>query len=97
MLLEAGMRELTAEEIDQVQGGFGPGGAVVGAIVSGAGSYLSGGNAGQIASAAILGGVAGFFGGLGGVAMQSTGLAVGLIGAYTASRPNPIRYSMEQH
>lgn len=46
--LVTGMQELTPEEIDQVHGGFGPGGAVVGAVVSGAGAYWSGGNAGPV-------------------------------------------------
>jgi len=58
------MRELTNDENEQVSGGIGLLGAGLG-IVTGVGStYFAGGNGGQILGAGILGGVAGFFGGI---------------------------------
>lgn len=58
------MRELTCDEIEQVSGGFGLLGVGLG-IVTGVGStYFGRGNVGQVLGAGILGGVAGFFGGI---------------------------------
>ena len=76
------MQLLTAEEMDQVHGGFGPAGAVAGAIGAGIGTYLTGGNAGQIAASALFGGVAGFFGGVG---LYASSAAVAAMGAYATS------------
>ncbi len=56
------MRTLTVSEIEETSGGVGVGGAVLGAVTGGVSSAMNGGNAGQIASAALLGGVSGFFG-----------------------------------
>lgn len=75
--------ELTEQEIDQVQGGFGPAGAITGAVIGGGVALLTGKNAGQVASAAIFGLVGGFFGGVG---MHGTRVAVGLLGGYAVAR-----------
>ena len=64
--LVKGMQELTPEEIDQVHGGVVPAVLVAAGAVGGAyAAWHSGGNAGQIAAGAILGGVAGMYGALG--------------------------------
>ncbi len=73
------MRELTLEEVEDVNGGFGVVGATIGAVTGGVSAAYNGGNAGQIAAATILGGVSGWFGGL---ASASSGFARGMWGAY---------------
>ncbi len=89
-----GIQELTLEEMDQVHGGFGPTGAVVGAVIAGGGVALNGGNAGQVVAAAIFGGVSGFFGAVG---MPASAIAVGLMGAYATGRPVSTRMTHVQH
>jgi lactobin A/cerein 7B family class IIb bacteriocin len=75
-----GIQELTEEEIDQVNGGILPAVIVAGGAVAGAYSaWHSGGNAGQIAAGAILGGVAGMYGALG---MVGSATAVTMIGSF---------------
>lgn len=90
--------ELTGEEIEQVNGGFGPAGAITGAIVGGGVALLTGKNAGQVVSATIFGLVGGFFGGVG---MQGARVAVGLMGGYAvtkSSRPDRAdQYSYLKH
>lgn len=87
-------RSLTQQEIDQVAAGFGPVGAVAGAIGTGAGVYLTGGNAAQVVAGAIFGGVAGFFGGLG---MYGSAVAVTALGAVATGRPRVLRVSIVNH
>jgi hypothetical protein len=62
-------RSLSEKEIQSVQGGVAHVGIgiAVGAISGGVSSYMSGGNAGQIIGAAVIGGVAGLWGATGGV------------------------------
>ena len=60
------MRELTLEEMEQVAGGLGPAGAVIGGV-----SGIIGG--------ATLGAVGGFFGG---IASATTGLGRAMFGGY---------------
>ena len=74
------MRELTSEEIEQVSGGVGVLGAVIGAVVGGGSAAFNGGNVGNIIGGAALGAVSGFFGG---IATASTGLARGLFSVYS--------------
>ncbi len=75
-----GIQELTQEEIDQVNGGILPAVIVAGGAAAGAYSaWHSGGNAGQIAAGAILGGVAGMYGALG---MVGSATAVTMIGSF---------------
>ncbi|MDH0867456.1 class IIb bacteriocin, lactobin A/cerein 7B family [Mitsuaria sp. GD03876] len=81
-----GIQELTLEEIEQVHGGFGPAGALAGAVGAGVGSYLTGGNAGQVAAAAIFGGVAGFFCGVGMYASSATVAAMGTFATSSTNR-----------
>ncbi len=57
------IRELTNDEIEQVDGGFGFPGAVMGAVGSGVASWAGGDSPGQIAVNAGWGLVAGFTGG----------------------------------
>ncbi|RDE07645.1 class IIb bacteriocin, lactobin A/cerein 7B family [Pelagibacterium lacus] len=83
------MRELKTNEIEDVSGGVGPGGAVLGAVIGGVGAAVSGGNAGQIAGAALLGGVGGFFGaialgGYGGAVTGMFGAKAVAVGAATS-------------
>lgn len=60
------MRELSIQETRDVPGGsplvFG---TLAGAAAGGYGAWHGGGNAGQVVSGALLGGVSGFYGGLG--------------------------------
>lgn len=95
--LVQGMQELTMEEMDQVHGGFGPGGALVGAFLGGLSSYAAGHNVGQIAAYTIIGGVGGFFGGLGSAAMHVNAAGLGALGIYASSRPNPIKFAKAQN
>ena len=73
------MRELTIEEMEQVDGGIGPGGAVLGAVVGAATGYQTGGIAGA-ATGAAFGAVGGFFGG---ITLAATGISRLMFGAYT--------------
>lgn len=73
------MRELTQSEIEQVSGGFGIPGAVIGGITGGLSSAAGGGNAGQIIGTAATGAVGGFFDG---VAGATTGFGRYMFGAY---------------
>ena len=57
------IRELTQDEIEQVNGGFGFPGAVMGAVGSGVASWSAGDSPGQVAVNAGWGLVAGFTGG----------------------------------
>lgn len=74
------MRELTSEEIEQVSGGFGPVGAVLGGLAGGLSSAATGGNFGQIVGGAAFGAAAGFFGG---IASVTTGITRIMFGAYS--------------
>ncbi|MEW5683129.1 MAG: hypothetical protein AB1780_12165 [Pseudomonadota bacterium] len=62
------MQELTFEQVEEVNGGVGPWGAVVGGVVAGGQAALSGKSGGQIAGALFLGAASGFFGGAGAAA-----------------------------
>lgn len=59
------MQTLTTQEIEQVQGGFGPvtgiAGGVLGAASAGAGAWATGQSTGQIISATLVGGLLGGF------------------------------------
>ena len=57
------MKELTMEETNQVNGGYGVGGAALGAVIGGADAYLEGGDLGDVVIGTIFGGISGFFGG----------------------------------
>jgi len=59
------MRELTIDEIEQVNGGIGVYGAVLGAAGGAIGAAATGGGAAAIATGAIFGAASGFFGGIG--------------------------------
>jgi len=91
--VDAGMQELTLEEMDQVHGGFGPAGAIAGAVGAGLGVALTGGNAAQVVAGAIFGGVSGFFGGLG---MYASSAAVAAMGAVATGKPDTIRFAKNQ-
>jgi hypothetical protein len=77
------MRELNEFEAIEASGGVLPaavvGSTAVGIIVGGYSAWHSGGNAGQIAAGAILGGVSGFYGGLG---MFGSAIATGAFSAF---------------
>ena len=75
------MRELTYEEMEQVDGGLGPlaFGTVLGGAYGAISGYDSGGIPGAIGGFA-LGSVTGFFGG---VAAATTGIARGMFTAYS--------------
>ena len=75
------MRELTYEEMEQVDGGLGPlaFGAVMGGAYGAVSGYDSGGIPGAIGGFA-LGSVTGFFGG---IAAATTGVARVMFGAYS--------------
>ena len=75
------MRELTYEEMEQVDGGVGPlaFGAVMGGAYGAYSGYQSGGIPGAIGGFA-MGSVTGFFGG---VAAATTGIARGMFAAYS--------------
>ncbi|NKB34809.1 MAG: hypothetical protein GKR91_17070 [Pseudomonadales bacterium] len=73
------MRELTLNEVEEVSGGFGLPGAVIGGIGGGLSSAVSGGNVGQIIGSTLTGAVGGFFGGIAGA---TTGAARYMFGAY---------------
>lgn len=75
------MRELTRSEIEEVSGGVGPAGAAIGALTTGIGTAMGGGNAGQVVGSAIVGGVAGFFGGIA-TSQYSSRLTSYMFGAY---------------
>ncbi|WP_395610872.1 class IIb bacteriocin, lactobin A/cerein 7B family [Pseudomonas sp. B22129] len=63
------MRKLTDEEIRIISGGIHPAVIVVGgAVAAGTGAYLSGGSPGQVAGAAVMGGVSAGYGALASVA-----------------------------
>lgn len=81
------LAELTDEEINRVGGGVVPvivASVAAGAAVSGYGAYHSGANAGAIASAAILGGVSGFYGSLG---LWTGAVVVGAMASFAGGRP----------
>ncbi len=78
------IRELTNDEIEQVDGGFGFPGAVMGAVGSGVASWAAGDSPGQVAVNAGWGLVAGFTGGyavaagvMAGMRVVSAGISVG--------------------
>jgi uncharacterized membrane protein len=74
------MRELTKRELEEVNGGFGLPGAVLGAVTGGAIAAGRGAGWGGIATGVILGGVSGFFGG---ISAATTGLSRYMFGAYS--------------
>jgi hypothetical protein len=65
------MQELTFEQVEEVSGGVGPWGAVVGGVIAGGSAALSGKSVGQIAGATVLGAASGFFGGAGAAAWNA--------------------------
>lgn len=74
------MRELFREESEAVAGGNPVViGVVAGAAVGAYSTWHGGGNAGQIAAGAILGGVSGLYGGLG---MWGSSITVGAFGSF---------------
>ena len=86
------MRELTHSEIEEVSGGFGPAGAVLGAASGGIAGAMGDNGVGGIIAGAAFGAVAGFFGGIAGAsagfARYSFGtysLGVGAMGTQSAS------------
>ncbi|MFT6295920.1 MAG: hypothetical protein ACJATW_002208 [Glaciecola sp.] len=89
------MRELTQDEIEQVGGGFGLLGVGIGAVTGVGSSYFSGGNIGQIIGSGLLGGVAGFFGGIATsslvptfarVVFGASSIEAGILGSHAGSR-----------
>ncbi|WP_423599114.1 class IIb bacteriocin, lactobin A/cerein 7B family [Roseateles sp. MS654] len=90
------MQVLTEQEVDQVHGGFGPAGAVVGGVVGGvaaAGAALASGSSLQGALWAGAGGVAfgaiqGSTGGMALIAMTVRGSQVGFITSALAAAGN---------
>ncbi len=80
------IRELSKDEIEQVDGGFGFPGAAIAAVGSGVASWRAGDSAGQIAVNAGWGLVAGFTGGyavaggvMAGMRVLSAGISVGAV------------------
>ena len=61
------MRELTLNELEEVNGGALAFGAAVGAVAGGASAWASGGDLGDVVAGAFVGGISGFFGGAGGM------------------------------
>ena len=57
------MRELTTKEMEQVDGGFGIPGAIIGAGLAGVTSIASGDSAGQVVASMGFGMMTGFYGG----------------------------------
>ena len=74
------MRELTLKEVDEVSGGVGAVGAVLGGITGGAIAVAHGGGAANIISGVTLGAVSGFFGGIAGA---TSGITRYMFGAYS--------------
>ena len=74
------MRELTYEEMDQIDGGVAPLAVVIGAAHGAYSGYRAGGVGGAIAGAA-LGSVTGLFAG---VAVMTTGATRVMFGAYSS-------------
>lgn len=74
------MRELSYKEIEEVSGGFGPTGAVIGAITGGIAGGISTRSVGGVLSGMAFGSVAGFFGG---IASASTGFTRYAFGGYS--------------
>lgn len=84
------MRDLSLTEVRDVSGGNPIVlGAVAGAVTTGYGAWHGGGNAGQIASAAILGGVSGFYGGLG---MFGSSIAVAVLATFSGGGGRIVNY-----
>lgn len=73
------MRELTQDEVEQVSGGVGPVGAVIGGLAGGIGAGLNNQGIGIIIASATFGAVSGFFGGIAGA---TTGFARYSFGTY---------------
>jgi uncharacterized membrane protein len=73
------MRELTHDEIEEVSGGFGPAGAVLGAVGGGIAGAMGDNGLSGIVSGVAFGAVAGFFGGIAGA---TTGFARYSFGTY---------------
>ncbi len=87
------MRELTIEEMEQVDGGFGIPGAIVGAGLAGVSSIASGDSAGQVVANIGFGMMTGFYGGWAVVGGLQTGYrvasgALGVTSAYLNGRAN---------
>ncbi len=74
------MRELTIDEMEQVDGGIGFHGAVMGAAAGAIGAALTGGGVAEIATGAMFGAVSGFFGGIGGA---TVGITRGMFSGYS--------------
>ncbi len=66
------MRELTIDEMERVDGGFGPFGALTGAAAGALGAAVSGGGFKEILVGAMFGAVGGFFLGVAGVSSGFT-------------------------
>ncbi len=73
------MRELTRSEIEEVSGGVGPAGALIGGITGGAISIAKGGGVGEVISGVAFGATSGFFGG---IASAASGAGRYMFGAY---------------
>jgi len=58
------MRELTVEETEMVNGGVGPGGAIIGAAIGVGTSIALDKSIGETIASGLIGGVSGFFGGI---------------------------------
>jgi|TARA_B100000315_G_C14497171_1_gene550587 lactobin A/cerein 7B family class IIb bacteriocin len=76
------VRELTDEEIEMVNGGVGLIGAGIGAVSAGGSTALGDGSFGEVVGATLLGGAAGFFGGIA-TSGYSSGLTTAMFGAYS--------------
>ena len=77
------MRTLTVNEVDDVSGGIGVGGAVIGGAIGAGSAALNGAGAGQVVSAAIMGAVSGFFDGIATAGMGR--MVSGMFGTYSVS------------
>jgi len=74
------MRELTVEETEIVNGGFGPVGAAIGGIAGGISGAINGDGIGDVLKGVTFGAASGYFGG---IASQTTGFARVAFGAYS--------------
>ncbi len=97
------MRELTIDEMEQVDGGIGFYGAAMGAAAGAVSAALNGGGVAEMATGAMFGAASGFFGGIGGATVgvtramfSSYSLGTGAIGTravYEMTEQRKYRYN----